>query len=64
MDTLRRDANHLRTELASQTVTVAKYKRMVGEISRLIDWAQGSALHARRRPGEIAAFPGKPSLAR
>lgn len=54
---LRRDGDTLRAELAAQTVTVAKYKRMVGEISRLIDWAQCGL---GRRAGEGA----KPGLAR
>ncbi|KAL6784692.1 hypothetical protein ACKKBF_B02815 [Auxenochlorella protothecoides x Auxenochlorella symbiontica] len=57
MQVLRRDGDTLRAELAAQTVTVAKYKRMVGEISRLIDWAQCGL---GRRAGEGA----KPSLAR
>eukprot|EP00887_Chlorella_sp_A99_P004346 scaffold15.g4346.t1 len=37
---MRRDAEQLRRALSNETVAVAKYKRMVGEISKLIDWAQ------------------------
>lgn len=36
-------------KLAAEKASVAKYKRMVGEISRLVDWAQASA------PGSAAA---------
>lgn len=46
---LMAQAQALQKELSGEASSVAKYKRMVGEIGRLIDWAQGSA------PGSAAA---------
>lgn len=43
------EISKLKLELSDGTASVAKYKRMVGEIGRLIDWAQAAA------PGSAAA---------
>jgi len=71
MHELADHAQTLQHDLSGESSSVAKYRRMVGEIGRLIDWAQASApgsaaaaaaLSAARAKGKAA--PGsKPSAA-
>lgn len=53
----------LESKLASETVCTAKYRRMVGEIGKLIDWAQNTSplpptLGGRTSPAGYASMLG------
>lgn len=53
----RRDAEQLKTALSTETVTTIKYRRMVADISKLIEWAQNvNGPGGARAPSPTAAL--------
>ena len=62
MQASRRDADALKAELSAESVAMAKYRRMVGEIGRLIDWAQAASPLPLRSPAgtPTGALGGRP----